>query len=588
MARIKKVYIPIFRRINFVRHVYQHYDFTRGYRFIFGITLPSLIKREGEEEGGELRKIVWLLTNEGLKHVDDFEESQDEILKRENLVPFEGEYMTPEAVEILNKYVQELHECKRIGIQNPENNYHHPKNGPQNPPSKSPQNAISDRNSEGGDSGDRVIVFWKYIGELLKLLESSNYLSPLYHLIKPTIFEFYENLGRCGDSGDSTLYSKLLSIYHFYHHVISKIVDYYMDYYDEQVATDFYALYLMGTYVYEIFSFYPYIIFWGEKRTGKSKNLRLARCLAFNPLMSAHISPASLFRLTEIYQPTLLIDESDPITRKESEARNLLLSGYCKETPVWRTTEKLKAVKTFQPEQYDLYSPKILAGIKKFDDVVEDRGIRIVMVRSKGEKAKREPDHRDPLFTTFLRPALYMWAILCAPQIKEEYDKFDEELDLNPREYEIFKGILVLAKLCGVYDEIKEYLEMKSRQKKAEEEMERKDLLILRILTLLTEEEEETEVSVKEIAEKYAEHFDEEISPQKVGLELKKMKITDRKMRRGRWIYTLRRSQVDKLLENYGMKRKKILEDFGLSTPPLPTAEDIPIKEMNLTEDSEA
>ena len=46
-----------------------------------------------------------------------------------------------------------------------------------------------------------------------------------------------------------------------------------------------------------------------ERRCGKSQMLDLFECLVKNPVKADNITPAVLFRIIELYKPTILVDE---------------------------------------------------------------------------------------------------------------------------------------------------------------------------------------------------------------------------------------------------------------------------------------
>jgi len=337
----------------------------------------------------------------------------------------------------------------------------------------------------------------------------------------------------------------------------------------------------MGTWFYRVFDYYPYIIFWGEKRSGKTKNLEIARELAWNPLPSSHISPASLFRMTELFQPTLLIDEADPIAsaKYESDLKTMLQGGFQRDFPVWRAQEK-KKVKSFIPKSFDVFSPKILAGIKGFDDVLEDRAIKIVMIRSKGEKADRKIPKNDPVLRLVVKPIMLAYAISYAPLIKLFYKKMNIDSSvLTPREKDIFKPILTLAYICDpqIYKEMLGYLEQKSIERRKEEEESRLDVLMLKVLifTLDRNATDELEITPKKIAEEMERIFDLHVTPQKVGLMLKKLKFKDRRIVSGKYHYKIKKDYLLELCKDYDLSWENVVEELAGAEKEIENIEDI-------------
>jgi hypothetical protein len=74
------------------------------------------------------------------------------------------------------------------------------------------------------------------------------------------------------------------------------------------------ALYVVHTHGYEAAETTPYISATSaEKRSGKTRLLEVLELLVGNPLPTANISDAALFRAIAERKPTLLFDEVDAI-----------------------------------------------------------------------------------------------------------------------------------------------------------------------------------------------------------------------------------------------------------------------------------
>jgi len=179
----------------------------------------------------------------------------------------------------------------------------------------------------------RVEIFWStfflynsinfYLPILIETLQKY---PNLFGEILNSIKEFQGLVEKCREKIDEKL---LYSTYHLYKlykefpkllkQLIATIVDYYIDYEDERMAVELASTWAIGTYVFVLFDHYPYLNFWGEKGTGKTKNLEVLQCLAFNPISGTSFSGPASFRLVETYRPTVLIDETHQITRNHLE-----------------------------------------------------------------------------------------------------------------------------------------------------------------------------------------------------------------------------------------------------------------------------
>lgn len=141
------------------------------------------------------------------------------------------------------------------------------------------------------------------------------------------------------------------------------------------------ALWVVGTYFYQMFPAYPYLALNGPKNSGKSTVLRAVQPLAFNMVNTSDPTGASMFRLIHTTSCTVGIDEAEryhnPRDPGMQQIRQLLNSGYKAGMPAIRITgDDLK------PQAFDVYSPKILAAIAGLEDVLASRCIAIPMRRT--------------------------------------------------------------------------------------------------------------------------------------------------------------------------------------------------------------
>jgi len=206
---------------------------------------------------------------------------------------------------------------------------------------------------------------------------------------------------------------------------VRKQFDTYMQFTDER-HYDFVAIWTIGTYFYPIFEAYPMLFFNALKGSGKTKVLTLIGSMAFNSLNALNVTSSSLFRMIEGTKATILIDEIEHITKKEtSDLRALLLGGYKKGQFVPRTEEmKKKGVKTYGVPLYDIYSPKALANISGIEDILEDRCISIILEKGTDpEKVNREVDVNDEKWQK-IRDKLFMCLMVNAKAVYEESKRF--------------------------------------------------------------------------------------------------------------------------------------------------------------------
>lgn len=143
------------------------------------------------------------------------------------------------------------------------------------------------------------------------------------------------------------------------------------------------VLWTMGTYFYRLWNAYPYLALHGEKGAGKTTLLTWLWATCFNAEFVVNTSEASLYRSIQAKAPTLLIDEQEGLNsskaakEQKADLMGLLKSGY-------KAGAKVARQRMDRPElteYFDVYSPKALAAIELFEDVLENRAILTFMTR---------------------------------------------------------------------------------------------------------------------------------------------------------------------------------------------------------------
>jgi hypothetical protein len=124
--------------------------------------------------------------------------------------------------------------------------------------------------------------------------------------------------------------------------------------------TDALALWALHTHVYEAFDCSPLLaISSPEKRTGKSRLLRVLELVVARPWQVVRPSEALTFRKIDRDRPTLLLDETDTIFGRGSEhegLRALLNAGNERgvSVPRWAGPQRDRL------DEFEVYCPKAL------------------------------------------------------------------------------------------------------------------------------------------------------------------------------------------------------------------------------------
>jgi len=141
-------------------------------------------------------------------------------------------------------------------------------------------------------------------------------------------------------------------------------------------------VWIMGTYMHNQFSSYPYLFFNAMKGSGKTRLLKLVASMSHNGKLVGSPSEAVLFRTA--YNSTFCIDEFEGIGNRDKGAlRELLNAAYKKGMFIERLKKvNTKGVESYVPEQFDVYCPIAMANIWGMEEVLADRCLKTTLEKS--------------------------------------------------------------------------------------------------------------------------------------------------------------------------------------------------------------
>jgi hypothetical protein len=182
---------------------------------------------------------------------------------------------------------------------------------------------------------------------------------------------------------------------------------------DEQA--DAVSLWIAHTWVVDATDVTPYLrVNSATKRCGKTRLAEVIACLAQNPRFTTCISTAALFRLAHKYagHMTLIVDEIEGTLsgkEKSSELTALLNAGWQRGLTVPRVERSRQG--EFVVREFETFCPKVLVGLGRLADTVEDRAIHITLQRKKPNESVCDfylQDAREEAKP--IREALERWA----------------------------------------------------------------------------------------------------------------------------------------------------------------------------------
>lgn len=204
------------------------------------------------------------------------------------------------------------------------------------------------------------------------------------------------------------------------------------------------SLWIAFSWVHDAFDTSPIADFSSPtKRCGKSTGLRVLSRLVPKPLMAANISTAALFRSIEHFSPTLMIDEADTFLKFNEELNGVLNAGHERDGAFVLRVEG----DDHQPKRFCVWGPKVISGIGKRKDTLEDRSIRILM-RRKGAGEKVEKLRRKNLeIFSVLKQKAARWAADNFETARTWEPSLPEAL--NDRAADNWGPLLTIAEMAG-------------------------------------------------------------------------------------------------------------------------------------------
>jgi hypothetical protein len=344
---------------------------------------------------------------------------------------------------------------------------------------------------------------------------------------------------------------------------VRRMYDKYVDF-NEPGTAEVLSLWTLGTYLHPLFESYPYISLIGTKASGKSKTTQVAEKLCFNAIGTCDISSAALYRSIEGLSATLIIDEAETLNDPESkqDLRSILNAGYKKGARV-RRCENLN--NRNEVKEFEVYSPKMIAGIRGLYDILESRCIQISMLRTNNlEKSNRVVTERKENWA-YLRHLLYSFALRFFKEIENIYSV---ELESEIKDIEVLAGrngelwfpLLSIAKFLdrrgyvGLFDRIKDFAMKKADESRAESLSPWDEALILALFHVTLGKE--TGITTSDIKSWMLGYLggQENLKDISIGNALKRFGFRDKKKINGRRVYSIKHQAVLDVMRRYNLE----------------------------------
>ena len=158
-------------------------------------------------------------------------------------------------------------------------------------------------------------------------------------------------------------------------------------------AAEAIALWTVATHATDAFDIAPILAVTSPtKRCGKTNLVLILQAIVRNPQVASNISASALFRLIDQSHPTLLIDEADTQLPGNEMMRSIVNAGHTRKAA--KIIRSVGKDADYEPRVFDVFGPKVLAGIGSLPSTIEDRAIQIRM-RRRTRQEQVEPLRQD-------------------------------------------------------------------------------------------------------------------------------------------------------------------------------------------------
>jgi hypothetical protein len=210
------------------------------------------------------------------------------------------------------------------------------------------------------------------------------------------------------------------------------------------------ALWVFHTWAFEAADTTPYLdVSSPVKQCGKTRLFEVLELLVRRPQFGANHTEATLFRVIDQKEPTLLLDEIDRTFGKDPKLyagiMAVLNTGYRHGATIPRNVGEGSNMKV---KDFKTFCPKAFAGIGSLPDTLADRSISIRSERrAPSQVVERFRERREYQRTEDLRDRLVKLAEASFDVLDQAEPGLPEEL--SDRQQDVWEPLLAIADLAG-------------------------------------------------------------------------------------------------------------------------------------------
>lgn len=316
------------------------------------------------------------------------------------------------------------------------------------------------------------------------------------------------------------------------------------------------AYYVLLSWIFDSFNELPYLRVRGDPGSGKTRFLQVVGSLCYKPIFASGASTVSpIFRLLDVVQGTLVLDESDfQYTDERAEIVKILNNGNARGFPVLRS--ELVGRREYDPHAYSVFGPKLIATRGFFDDrALESRCLTEDMghARMRSDIPVTLPDcARDEALT--LRNKLLMFRFRNFGRRKIMERQFDSSVE--PRLVQVFGPLLAVIDDDTAAADLAELMRQLNRQHVSDRGMDA-EAHVLEVIRDLVDDAD-ARISLKEITQlftdRFAEEYDRKITTKWIGWIVRRKLFLKPQKSMGVYVIPLtERPALERLFERYGI-----------------------------------
>jgi energy-coupling factor transporter ATP-binding protein EcfA2 len=191
------------------------------------------------------------------------------------------------------------------------------------------------------------------------------------------------------------------------------------------------SLYILSSWFPDCVKSVPYLWLVGPLGSGKSTLLKFLHCVCRRALLIGDVRAASLYKLSSVLYPTLLLDELEPDnSRLGAEVRRLLRIGNMPGVPAARNGRL-----------FQTFSSKVISSRQPpLDGALASRAILIRMLPTQKNLLPLDKSNMEQIARAF-QPKLLMFRLQNYASVKKSQVAFERLKDLTPRMRDLVQGM---------------------------------------------------------------------------------------------------------------------------------------------------